>query len=244
MAKRPRAGGSTTKGKRNNVQENDIFFHPFVSNALIKALSVHINNKKLVNAFLYDNKFRVLDACCGAGALGTSFKKHFKNSTVDFVDIMNQTGLKRFKKLNIAYWKPSYQYDVILCNPPWIPVEIPMEIYYKTIDLLKPTGTLFYIINNTFCYQGPKRGKRLKFQKYYFLPCYTFASAGRERLDCGVMVYHKDGQIPLEAVQRDCFIELPRINSYNRDRKPIIKENEQLSIFSFFEAEKSVKNCL
>jgi hypothetical protein len=200
---------------KSTQPKNDIFFHPFVAKKLIENLSVHFNNPK-----------KVLDACCGDGALGIAIE-HCVGSKVDYVDINNRPQFEKAIVCDILNWKPQYKYDLIVCNPPWIPVKAPLRIYWHLVSLLNEHGVLIYIINNTFCYQGAERGRTLRYQKHYELPRYTFMSAGIGLVDCGVMVYHKNNIVP---VTKDCFIYLPKVR--DKLQYSVMEKEIQPNLFS------------
>ncbi len=193
-----RGGGTAQKGKRNSIQENDIFFNKPVSEFMVNYLKPHLpNNLK---------KTKILDACANDGVLGYTLMESIGDSRLTMQDIK-----KSGQSITSYYPESGNKYDVIVCNPPWVPVTLTEEIYHHLYNnLLDDHGVMFFIINNTFVYQSIGRGSELTFQKYYFLPRYVFRSVGRPLLDCGVMVCHKDKKMNKKALELDCFIPIPR----------------------------------
>ena len=85
--------------------------------------------------------FRILDPCCGSGCVGLGLlhllaKHKYGNVTVDFVDIKSAAialarenclasrplSNVRFYHQSIFEFAPAQKYDVIACNPPYIPL--------------------------------------------------------------------------------------------------------------------------
>jgi hypothetical protein len=188
VAKKKRTGGKATKERDH---EQNIFFHEQNANEIAEYLYPHYKSFK---------KCVILDACSGLGVLGNAFSKRTGKTMVFFYD----------KKDGADILKAAGEYDLIVCNPPWRLSEA-LPIYEHLLNLLSPNGILFFIINNVFCYQGSDRAEKLCFQKYYFLPRWTFKPAGRPLLDCGIMVYHKNGIIPQEAANLRPYIPLKKV---------------------------------
>jgi len=191
MSKR-QAGGSVRKSK----YENDIYFNYINAFEMFSYLYPHFSN--ISHPF-------ILDACAGDGVLSNAIRDVSKKVCSIICQDIKEYGE------SILYYDAPTDFNIIVCNPPWIPVEEAEKIYHHLLSLLTDDGILFFIINNVFCYQGWKRAKELKFQKFYFLPRFTFLSSGKPLLDCGVLVYHKNNEIPKEAVNLDCFINLTKI---------------------------------
>lgn len=193
--------------KRPFDNDNDVYFNDTNAFEMLDYLYPHYSKYKYP---------AVLDACCGKGALGNALMK-IKPCHVTSQDI-KQSGE------SILDYKALYNFDIILCNPPWHPVELPEAIYYKLISMLNPDGVLIFIIDNVFCYQGIDRAKKLNFQKYYFLPRFVFKSSGKNLLDCGVLTYHKDGILNLGAIRLSAFIPLSRIGRDEAETKDLFEE--------------------
>jgi len=131
----------------------------------------------------------VLDACCGNGAFSKGFIKFFNN---DDDILLSLADIKKYDMLNITVLhnyiygnvlEINQQYDIILCNPPWAPVDNALEIYLHMQSLLSPSGIMLFIINSTFLYQGQERANLLKYDAVKFLPRYTFEGSGKPLLD-------------------------------------------------------------
>lgn len=189
--------GKRTGGRQKiSKKENDIYLNSINALEIFEYLKPHI--------IQFDNYPDILDACCNDGVLGRAVSKVLNNKCcVEFQDI-------KFKGESILDYEPYKKFDIIVCNPAWIPVTLPFLIYEKLLKLLKDNGVLFFLINNTFVYQGRDRAVNLRFHKYYFLPRYAFLSAGKPLLDCGIMVYHKS-EIPIEAFYLRPFIDLTKV---------------------------------
>lgn len=204
-----------TEETGKHAESNIVCFKEDYARLVVESL---LNEIALINGKTYS----ILDACCGDGVLGKSFKHKIANTEIDYVDIDKNncfytTFTDDFYILDILKVKTNWRYDIIICNPPWIPVELPEQIFHHLRTLLAPNGVLFFVINNTFVYQGWKRAITLPIDKYIFLPRYTFASSGNALLDCGVIVSKK------ETTENKCFIHLPK--EYN-SKQEVIK-NEQ-----------------
>lgn len=170
MAKRN--GGSHQKKEFDT--QNNIFFDKHVADWMFNWFfdNIYINNIIVKTTDIF------LDACCGNGVLGDSFckakDKMFKYPyDIDYVDNNVKESLK-FKNRDILYWKPEYKYNIIICNPPWTPVELAEEIYHHLLTLLEPGGILLFIINYSFVNTNWKRGEQLGNGITIFLPRYTF----------------------------------------------------------------------
>lgn len=89
---------------------------------------------ELIKHYVAGKNLRVLDLCCGSGCIGVAIAKNISGSHVDFADInstnINQTKINIQKNLPPLSEKcfvsdlfnsvPTKQYDVIVCNPPYI----------------------------------------------------------------------------------------------------------------------------
>lgn len=203
--KRGGGGATSQKGKRNVVQENDVYFNKPVSDFMIEYLNPHFS-EKISNG----NDLKILDACANDGVLGLSLSDYYGKQGI-CPSITLQDIKKTGQSITKYYPNGGHRFDVIVCNPPWVPSSLAEEIYHHLYkNLLKDDGVLIFIINSTFCYQGIDRAKELTFQKYYFLPRYTFKSVGRPLLDAGVMICHKNCVVPKKAQALDCFIPIDR----------------------------------
>lgn len=164
-----RNGGSNTERKTTN----DVYFSQDSADWLIDWL---IDNHLIsIKSCLHAN---VLDACCGKGALGLALKTYIPN--IDFLDHKFTMNHIDIILRDILSWSPLYKYDIILCNPPWSPVSRALDIYMHLLSLLKPNGTLYFIINYAFINTNWQRGASLGNGYRIDLPRYTFAKSQKE----------------------------------------------------------------
>jgi len=164
---------SRTGGIRTDRTINEkVYFHPDNAIEMVQYILPHIEQGK---------KLKTLDACSGSGNLGKAFDFWIDNCTVDYVEFDDGNDiLETFEK-----------YDVIICNPEWS-IKKSLPIYWHLIRYcMKPNAVLFFIINNVFCYQGSDRAEILEYQKYYFLPRWTFKHAERPFLIVGFLFVTK-----------------------------------------------------
>jgi hypothetical protein len=196
--------GKRTGGIRSEREStNNVYFHKQNAEELVKYLEPHFSTLVSLQK-MRGLKTLVLDACCGKKVLGKVFQKKY-GCDVIFQD-------KEEGGQSILEFVPEKLFHIIICNPPWVPVELAEAIYHKLITFLSPGGILFFVINNTFCYQGSDRAKALPFNKFYFLPRYVFKPSGKPLLDCGVMVFHNGGYFSYPATMLRPFIPMSRIN--------------------------------
>lgn len=210
---------------------NDIFFDyepaRFMINFIFNRLDVDLtfNNWTFIS-----NKYeyKILDACCGNGVLGNCIIDllKLKSKNIDFVDIKIQESLttKLFSNFYIAdilEWKPSFKYNIIICNPPWSPVDRAEEIYHHLLSLLDEKGILVFIINYAFINTNWKRGEKLGNGITLFLPRYTFNNALKayKPESCGLLD-------PVVMINRQSKLDMPFFIPIN----PIICKTEQLII--------------
>lgn len=234
-----RSGGADNPDQ--SILDNDYYFDKETAEFIFKYLEPHLHFPE------YPQGVSILDLCSGESCvLGTSINNIIQNSkkniygkslsgsmynTVTFVD-------KKFGNDLFTYKYQRNEYHIIVCNPPWIPVDLAFNIYKKCLKLLSPSGVLFFKINNTFIYQGPERWSELKGQKYYFLPRYVFDNSINRKirnkniearddlddktkiikynqpilLDAGILVYHPGNSISYNAVNLLPIIPVPRHN--------------------------------
>ena len=213
--KRNRGGGKAIKGVTQIKTENDIKTPPWLADVIFSYLKPHYSGTQ--------NPL-ILDACSGKDfVLGYAIKKKIKNCYLKCFDIL-------INNCKIQDFNFAEKFDIIVCNPPWTPVTEAFEIYLKLKSILTENGVLIFIINNSFCYQGISRAYCLDYQKYYFLHRSAFADSGKKLLDCGVLVFHNNGFVPVVAANLKPFIwkkrELDRDNSVKKIRKNTVLENE------------------
>lgn len=196
-----RIGGVAKRGiGTKHISDGTVNTHPKVADYIFEFLEKQgwLENDNLHHGV------EILDACCGDGVLGRSLRGFlirdslFRGSTT-YQDI-SISGKSVTDEI-----KPPREFDFIVCNPPW-KESVATEIYFHLLTLLKEGGTLFFLINNVWMYQGPERARRIKCDRFYFLPRYAFKWSGRPMLDCGILVYRNDGL----KKGHSSFIDIPR----------------------------------
>ena len=193
-----RRGGGIAQTGREGRQ--DIQTHPVVAKAIMEYLRPH---------FIHLDGFNplILDACAGDGVLGVALQGAlYWNSILYSVDVVSKHS-RVDERDTLSVVRPGAGFNIIVCNPPWKEKDA-LAIWNHLYSLLAPDGILVFLINNVFCYQGVDRASVLNYQKYYFLPRYTFINAGKDLLDCGIMVTHKNNDVPREAAELRPFIEI------------------------------------
>lgn len=196
-----RTGGKTSED-RDGAQ--DVFFHEQNAIELAEYLLPHYWHRENTPPF-------ILDACSGSGILGNAVKKVLEK--VNYSPVLFSAEIKN--GWDVMKTNEREKFDVIICNPPW-KLSVALPIYRHLEKLLAPNGVLIFIINNVFCYQGSDRAEELDYQKYYFLPRWTFKPAGRPLLDCGVMVKHENGCMGETAANLRPYIPLKRVEGENK----------------------------
>jgi len=186
------------KPKLDCERDNNVYFTQDKSDKIIKYILPHFQRSNRV--------LNCLDACCGLGVLGKSLEKN-KLCRVTYIDNRDMP-IDNFIRADLSTKKLKCQYDIITCNPPWIPTQYTYQIYNNLCKSLKYNGVLVFICNNTFFYQSSKRAVNLKFNKYYDLPRDTFKESGKLMLDCRVGIYHNDDLVPAPAANLHTFIDL------------------------------------
>lgn len=192
-----RTGGITNN---NRDHEQNVGFHPQNAKELAEYLLPHYEH--------IQSPVEILDACSGRdGVLGKAFN-----------DALIGHGERRLRLLDSEFTGEDVlghaerKYDIILCNPPWA-LKKSLPIYNHLLTLLSSRGVLIFVVNLVYCYQGSDRAEVLQYQKHYFLPRWTFKPSGRPLLDCGVMVYHADGNVPKIAAELRPYIPLKRVDT-------------------------------
>ncbi len=110
-------------GNKIYVDKN-VLIPRFETEELVEKAIFYIEKKEKEN-------IKILDLCCGSGAIGLSMKKIFPNSEVYLSDISKESlkVVKRnAKNLNLEvtlvesdlFNKIDETFDIILCNPPYI----------------------------------------------------------------------------------------------------------------------------
>jgi len=118
--------------------------------------------EELVDWVIKDNpgaKLRILDACTGSGCIALALKKNLTESAITAIDeseealVIAEENAKvlnlaiNFKKadaLNLEQELKNHSYDVIVSNPPYIPME-DMEHVQKNVLMYEPHFALFVL---------------------------------------------------------------------------------------------------
>lgn len=197
-----RTGGKTNMDRDH---EQNIGFHPQNASELAEYLLPHY--ERIARDA---GDFNILDACSGAGALGSAFSEAAGRCDPEGITKVCLESVDEIHGQDI--FEERGEYDLICCNPPWA-LKKALPIYNHLLSLLSPSGVLMFIVNCVFAYQGSDRAEQLKYQKFYFLPRWTFKPSGRPLLDCGVMVYHADSFVPRTAAVLRPYVPLKRVDT-------------------------------
>jgi hypothetical protein len=186
-----------------------------------------------------------LDACCGKGVLGLAYQwaaqvKGLPSVPMTFLDTKRLTSLPFqvsacFVETDVLTWRSKRLFDVIVCNPPWMPVGIAEEIYHTLYNRLTLQGVLFFVINTTFLYSSVERASRISYNDVVLLNRYTFARSGCPLLDPCVVVGRRS-----EARPPGKLINIP-LKITRSVRSPIT--NEHLEYRSTIDVYRGRKNC-
>lgn len=148
--------------------DNEIYFVPEVAKIMIDKIAHHFPK--------YPD--RILDACAGKGVLGEAiynwYRKRGELIGINYQDIAYKEECDKKIGGSILDYHPGFKYNIIICNPPFHPVDIAFNIWKHLMSLLYPGGLLIFIIDSTYIYQGWQRAIELKYEKTYFLPRYVF----------------------------------------------------------------------
>ncbi len=196
-----RTGGIAKPGiGTKHVSDGTVNTHPKVADLIFDKMK---SEGWIKNNHVYRGP-EILDACAGNGVLGYSLMRKITSEYPRLGSLTRQDISISGKSVTDEI-KPPREFDYIVCNPPW-KESVATEIYFHLLSLLKEGGTLFFLINLVWLYQGPERAQRIKCDKFYFLPRYAFKWSGRPMLDCGILVYRNDG---LEK-GHSSFIHIPK----------------------------------
>ena len=122
-----------------------------------------LNTAKLIKDTFHKDNLKIVDVCTGSGCIGISLAHIFNNSKVILSDISSEAlavssrNIKEHKLTNVStrqgdmlapFIEDGYQFDAIICNPPYIENESTIdEKTWKQephLALLAKPGTLFY----------------------------------------------------------------------------------------------------
>lgn len=114
---------------------------------------IHVDRRVLIprqeteqlTALVKDPKGRLLDLCCGSGAIGISLKKKYPGLDVTLVDIsFDALDMAEFNaaanQVDVQFVQSNFlenvkgKYDTIVCNPPYVTEEEWEEIATKDFE--------------------------------------------------------------------------------------------------------------
>lgn len=149
-----------TKGEPVQYITGKAYFYGFefivTPDVLIPRPETELLVEEIINSYDKSETLKIADLCSGSGNIGITLAKFFPNSEIDCIDISEKAieiGKSNAKKLNaenIGFYKidilneklPEKVYDVIVSNPPYIPVKRQNEVQ-KEVRLYEPEVALF-----------------------------------------------------------------------------------------------------
>lgn len=149
-----------TKGEPVQYITGKAYFYGFefivTPDVLIPRPETELLVEEIINSYDKSETLKIADLCSGSGNIGITLAKFFPNSEVDCIDISEKAieiGKSNAKKLNaenVGFYKidilneklPEKVYDVIVSNPPYIPVKRQNEVQ-KEVRLYEPEVALF-----------------------------------------------------------------------------------------------------
>ncbi|MEP6628247.1 MAG: peptide chain release factor N(5)-glutamine methyltransferase [Ginsengibacter sp.] len=115
---------------------------------------------------LFKNKFRIIDIGTGSGCIPVSLKKEIPNAQVTAIDISQKVVFVASKNaknlgaeidflqndfLNEEDWNSLHQFDIIVSNPPYIPIK-EKKILAKNVTEFEPGIALFVADDDPFIF--------------------------------------------------------------------------------------------
>jgi len=149
-----------TKGEPVQYITGKAYFYGFefivTPDVLIPRPETELLVEEIIDAFEKNESLKIADLCSGSGNIGITLAKFFPNSEVDCIDVSEKAieiGRLNAEKLNaenVSFYKidilsdelPQKIYDVIVSNPPYIPVERKNELQIE-VRLYEPEIALF-----------------------------------------------------------------------------------------------------
>jgi release factor glutamine methyltransferase len=149
-----------TKGEPVQYITGKAYFYGFefivTPDVLIPRPETELLVEEVIDAFEKNESLKIADLCSGSGNIGITLAKFFPNSEVDCIDVSEKAieiGRLNAEKLNaenVSFYKidilsdelPQKIYDVIVSNPPYIPVERKNELQTE-VRLYEPEIALF-----------------------------------------------------------------------------------------------------
>jgi len=149
-----------TKGEPVQYITGKAYFYGFefivTPDVLIPRPETELLVEEVIDAFEKNESLKIADLCSGSGNIGITLAKFFPNSEVDCIDVSEKAieiGRLNAEKLNaenVSFYKidilsdelPQKIYDVIVSNPPYIPVKRKNELQ-REVRLYEPEIALF-----------------------------------------------------------------------------------------------------
>jgi len=149
-----------TKGEPVQYITGKAYFYGFefivTPDVLIPRPETELLVEEVIDAFEKNESLKIADLCSGSGNIGITLAKFFPNSEVDCIDVSEKAieiGRLNAEKLNaenVSFYKidilndelPQKIYDLIVSNPPYIPVERKNELQTE-VRLYEPEIALF-----------------------------------------------------------------------------------------------------
>jgi release factor glutamine methyltransferase len=149
-----------TKGEPVQYITGKAYFYGFefivTPDVLIPRPETELLVEEVIDSFEKNESLKIADLCSGSGNIGITLAKFFPNSEVDCIDVSEKAieiGRLNAEKLdaeNVSFYKidilndelPQKIYDVIVSNPPYIPVERKNELQ-REVRLYEPEIALF-----------------------------------------------------------------------------------------------------
>ena len=149
-----------TKGEPVQYITGKAYFYGFefivTPDVLIPRPETELLVEEVIDAFEKNESLKIADLCSGSGNIGITLAKFFPNSEVDCIDVsekaieIGRLNAEKLDAVNVSFYKidilsdelPQKIYDVIVSNPPYIPVERKNELQTE-VRLYEPEIALF-----------------------------------------------------------------------------------------------------
>jgi release factor glutamine methyltransferase len=149
-----------TKGEPVQYITGKAYFYGFefivTPDVLIPRPETELLVEEVIDAFEKNESLKIADLCSGSGNIGITLAKFFPNSEVDCIDVsekaieLGRLNAEKLNAENVSFYKidilndelPQKIYDVIVSNPPYIPIERKNELQTE-VRLYEPEIALF-----------------------------------------------------------------------------------------------------